>query len=109
MSWPDRLPRTLYPRSGSDGWEALPNSSYAPGSEDGKKRLQELEEMMDREECLTSRVLLREGTLEKLNRDKFTRYHFILTTDALIYCTVLQGREKIKPNRTLPLSTLLVA
>lgn len=73
------------------------------------KRLQELEDMMEPKESLASRVLLREGTLDKLNRDKFAPYHFILTTDALIYCTVLQGGEKIKPNRTLPLSTLLVA
>ena len=77
-------------------------------SEDNSKRLLELEEMLDHEESLTSRVLLREGALEKLNRDKYSSFHFILTTDAIIYCTPNILGEKMKLNRILPLSALLV-
>ena len=86
----------------------LPNTTYVPGTDDNTRRLLELEEMMDHEELLTSRVLLREGTLEKLNRDKFSPFHFILTTDALIYCTITSNGEKLKHNRTFPLTTVLV-
>ena len=84
------------------------NKKYT-SHEDNSRRLLELEEMLDHEESLASRVLLREGTLDKLNRDKYSPYHFILTTDALIYCTLVSGGERLRLNRTFPLSALLIA
>jgi hypothetical protein len=74
--------------------------SYATPAE-GINRLQELERLLDGAEMLASRVLVREGPLHKLNRDKYAPFHFILTTDALIYCSWVD--EKLKHNRTLPL------
>ncbi len=73
---------------------------------EGKERLKELQELIDGVENLTSKILIREGSLEKLNRDKYAHFHFILTNDAVIYCS--QHGDKLKHNRTMPLRFLLV-
>jgi hypothetical protein len=92
---------------------SLPSARYS-GTEAPSERLVQLRELLGctREEALTlfpeRTVLLREGPLRKLNRDAFSRVHFVLTAAALLYLAPdpgLQGQLRVK--RTMPLASLL--
>lgn len=85
----------------------------------------------DCSKSMKNRLLIREGVCEKLNRsDQWEPHHFILTHNALVYCTertsvvvssapnspegrkssIAPGLEhKLSYHRTLPLDTLIVA
>jgi hypothetical protein len=85
----------------------------------------------DCSKAMKSRLLIREGMCEKLNRsDQWEAHHFILTHNALVYCSERssiavgsapnspEGRktnfaasveQKLVYHRTLPLDTLIVA
>lgn len=67
-----------------------------------------LEELMDGEEKLADRTIIREGVLQKLSRRGYSPLLFILTDDALIYCSQVLLTNKLKHNRTISLNGILL-
>jgi hypothetical protein len=67
-----------------------------------------LEDLMDGVEKLADRTIIREGDLQKLSRRGYTPLLFILTEDALIYCSHVLLTNKLKHNRTIPLNGLML-
>lgn len=75
-----------------------------------RRRLSQLQQLLGGNESMCDRVLIHEGEVQKFNRsNKFEKHLFILTADALMYCTASVLGEKMKLDRIIPLNTILAA
>mmetsp|Transcript_16239 Transcript_16239/g.24461 ORF Transcript_16239/g.24461 Transcript_16239/m.24461 type:complete len:502 (+) Transcript_16239:171-1676(+) len=100
--------------------QIYPNSTDAERLQ-GSQRLTELngvlssaseESESERETPLGTSALIREGFLDKCNRDGMQRFYCVLTEECFAYCRVVGamgiGGNRIKLNRVIPLTSLLV-
>lgn len=104
-----RAPSVRYKRSEVPSTTSTkPSANIPDNSPEARARLAELQSLFGGAETMVNRILVREGALRKCNRDgKFDSLHFILTSDALIYCKPQVLGSKLTHHRTIPLLTMI--
>lgn len=106
---PERFPRRVYAVVAASGGGAITFSSQAGAAAAARSRATDITLAMEGAANLQAQTLLREGPLQKHNRDGPHNYQFILTSESLLYAEpALLALGKMSLNREIPLVSCMV-